>query len=698
MPSGLDFLSGLSRYCCLLLGDDDTGKAQPLAAKLLTPNGWITMGDVQMGDTLLSPTGEHIAVLGVYPQGPKTVYKVTCNDGASTECCDDHLWLTQSKGQRGHGDPATVKATREIRESLDAYGKGHGGWWHSIPIPTGLNFTMERPLPIDPYVLGVLLGDGCFQRSSVSLSNPDTAVHQTVAGLLPEGIILRQWDIDEGCPTFGLSTERRLPGSNLIMNYLRGVDLAGNGSAEKFIPTEYQFSTVANRLALLQGLMDTDGTVDKRGVGWEYSTSSPQLAADVASLVRSLGGVAMSSSRIPRYTHKGELRTGQRSHRVFVILPPGMQPFRLSRKFDRCNRQEWPLRSIKQVEAIGEKECQCISVEGGLYITDDFIVTHNTRHALSFPVPYAASSDPAGLAIAKLDPRLRRNLELGWVEYLVPKDGDLQTFFDNSSASRKLPASQNLYAMLDDVHAKAKEERIQSFLYDPISYLSHMYFQKLMIYDKSKYTSPKTGNLDTQGMYGALNVWLRTFVIQSLLPLTQAGPHGLNVIVTCHLMRESEEKATTGGDSDNAKLPLNKGVDIKASILGGYRDHVTKPFGAALVLETDLRQVELKEKDANGKPVIEERKKFWCYCSKSTLKKSAGAAGFGEGVIQAKDKYGLLAKYGPRFSLNGVYLYDILEEIAASAAASSDGRKLSDAATTAATTTTESKEKVTHVK
>jgi hypothetical protein len=324
--------------------------------------------------------------------------------------------------------------------------------------------------------------------------------------------------------------------------------------------------------------------------------------------------------------------------------------------------------------------------------------TGKTRHALSFPVPYAASSDPAGLAIAKLDPRLRRNLEQGWVEYLVPADGDLEVFFSNSKQHRALPPSQNLYAMLDDVHAKAKEERIQSFLYDPISYLSHMYFQKMTIHDKAKYTSSKTGNIDTKSMYGALNVWLRTFVIQSLLPLTQAGPHGLNVIVTCHLMRESEENATTGGDGEGAKLPLNKGVDIKASILGGYRDHVTKPFGAALVLETDLRQVELKEKGADGKPIIEERKKFWCYCSKSTLKRSAGAAGFGEGVIQAKDKYGLLAKYGPRFSLNNAYLYDLLEEIAASAATGSDSHKLSDAAATAAATTTESKEKVNHVK
>jgi hypothetical protein len=303
--------------------------------------------------------------------------------------------------------------------------------------------------------------------------------------------------------------------------------------------------------------------------------------------------------------------------------------------------------------------------------------TGKSRQALSFPAPYVAASDPAGLAIAKLDPKLRRNLAQGWVEYLVPAKDALKDFFVRDYKKRDLRPHQNLYAMLADVEAKAKEERVQTLVYDPLSYLATTYMEKLLEYDRAQFVA-KNGELDKRAMYGDLRNWLQQFIIGSLLPATQFGPHGLNVVVTCHLMRESEEKAA--GVGENNITPINKGVDIKASILGSYRDHVTKPFGAALVFETDVRQFE--KRDAKGQPVmqvlkegakptpvLEERKVHWCYCSKATLKKSAGAAGFGDGVIQAKDKYGLLERYGPRFKMTGMYLYDMLQEIHADAQA-----------------------------
>jgi hypothetical protein len=168
---------------------------------------------------------------------------------------------------------------------------------------------------------------------------------------------------------------------NPLLKHLRALGLTGTRATTKFIPTNYKFNTVANRIALLQGLLDTDGSVDTRS-HIEYSTSSKQLARDVIELVQSLGGTATVSARIPKYTYQGQRREGQRSYRLVISLPAAIRPFRLSRKANRyTHRPKYPpSRAITAVTFVGRKEAQCIAVDAPdhLYVTDDYIVTHNT--------------------------------------------------------------------------------------------------------------------------------------------------------------------------------------------------------------------------------------------------------------------------------------------------------------------------------
>jgi hypothetical protein len=158
-------------------------------------------------------------------------------------------------------------------------------------------------------------------------------------------------------------------------------------SEGKFIPHVYKFASVEQRRKLLSGLLDSDGGPWKQqkantATPVEFTSVSEKLADDVRFLVQSLGGRAIKASRTTFYTHKGERRKGQRSYRIRISFASGWNPFILKRKADMykpCTKF-LPSRAIVRVDCIGRKRCQCISVAApdGLYVTDDFIVTHNT--------------------------------------------------------------------------------------------------------------------------------------------------------------------------------------------------------------------------------------------------------------------------------------------------------------------------------
>jgi superfamily II DNA or RNA helicase len=384
---GLDFLDYLRsfKFGGILADDMGLGKAQDKLSLILTPTGWRIFGDLQVGDEVMNASGGISRVTGIFPQGELEAFRVYFSDGASAKCSDDHLWAVNSAVRKKRGNPNQILTLRQIRENLrDAAGNAR----HYIPIAAPMNFGNDETLPIEPYLLGCLLGDGGFSHNSVRLTSADDEILTTCRELLPTGTEM----VAIGRYDYALRTHAANPirTQNTLRAALVELDLMGCGSSIKFVPKKYLLAGISDRLSLLQGLMDTDGSITAREGHVEFTSVSEGLADAVAFLVRSLGGVArMRYKAKPTYTYKGEKRVGKPAYRVSIALPAEFNPFRLARKADTyrhlARTKYFPTRAIVDVQPIGKREMQCISVDAPdhLYITDDFIVTHNTLQVIA---------------------------------------------------------------------------------------------------------------------------------------------------------------------------------------------------------------------------------------------------------------------------------------------------------------------------
>ena len=369
----------------LLLADSTgAGKAQPLDAKVMTPTGWRAIGSLRVGDGVTDPDGGTAVVTGVFPQGKKEIFRVTTKDRGQTECCAEHLWMTQNSYQRGRGIFRVQSLAKIMEKGLCIPTKYACGsvWNHNqvfLPQHAEVTFVDDAPLPIDSYVLGVLIGDGGL-TNRINLTSDDLEVVERCRTRLPPGV-----DIVSTGQKFGHRIARTARGGpNPMTITLRELGLIGKHSYEKTIPGIYMSASAKDRYELLRGLMDTDGDISCGGrhVTSTFNTTSKVLAEQVRELCFSLGGLAsIGKPRQTTYTYKGKKLLGRTSYRVNVRTPEC--PFFLPRK---ASRWKTPLivRPIVNIESVGEKEAVCISVSSRrrLYITDDYIVTHNTVSAI----------------------------------------------------------------------------------------------------------------------------------------------------------------------------------------------------------------------------------------------------------------------------------------------------------------------------
>lgn len=376
------------------------GKAQPLDAKILTPRGWTRMGALQVGDVVIAGDGSPTRVVGVFPQGEKEIFRVRFSDGSETECCDEHLWLTQTFDERTRASAGRkagkswrcalpkVRALADIRSTL--LDPRLGSKNHTIPIVGAVQFE-STATALDPYLLGVLIGDGSLRQDGVSLSTADDELLNAVRAALPPGceavhVGAYDWRLRyNGARMYAAGRGGWLP-SNPIITEMRRTGLQGTHSHSKFLPPDYLFNSVEARTSLLQGLMDTDGWVQAAGTSIYFSTASERLADDVTTLVQSLGGTVSRRIKNTAYTHRGLRLAGRPSHVLCLKLPNSVRPFRLSRKAEKVrNKTKYgPVRYVVDVQPVGRKAAQCIAVAhpSHLYVTDDFIVTHNTSEMI----------------------------------------------------------------------------------------------------------------------------------------------------------------------------------------------------------------------------------------------------------------------------------------------------------------------------
>lgn len=355
------------------------GKAQPLWSKILTPSGWVTMGDIKVGDYVVGSDGKPKKVLGVYPQGIKPVYEVTTKRGTKTHCCKEHLWAVRTKSDASRGKPFKVKQLKDIMKDLSDTG-GKGNKWQ-LPFLSSPIEMEKRDLPLHPYYLGVLLGDGCFGEYSLSFTNTEEDIIEKVELLKPKEDRIARSSSKDTCYNI-VKHEGRGRKITVTMEAIRSMGLGHKGSHEKFIPKDYLYSCAEDRLALLHGLVDTDGYVTREH-SIEYVSTSKQLAEDVAELIRSLGGVCnVSVKENPKYSYKGETRFGKTAYRVNArfseggVVPVSSKKHTLKYKPIKRRLSE----TIQTVEFYGQAECQCIMIDSDdhLYVTDDYILTHNT--------------------------------------------------------------------------------------------------------------------------------------------------------------------------------------------------------------------------------------------------------------------------------------------------------------------------------
>ncbi len=384
IPALDERLSGLQPgELVLCVGYTSEGKSNPVDVPVLTPTGWRRIGDLAVGDQVVDPEGAPSQVAGVYPQGVLPVYRLTFSDGSTAEASGDHLWAIRHWKPVKSGGTQTQQRVREVwtTDQLRARVASPSRNPALVEAPglASLDFP-ESALPVDPYLLGVLLGDGHLGSTPVLTFGAEDAeeLAAQIRDALPAGIVLREAVVRAGAANYSVVRAAGLRGANPLSRALGDMGLRGCRSWEKFVPEQYKWASAKTRLAVLQGLMDTDGG-HERGRA-KFSSASERLRDDVVWLARSLGlRAAVLSDKTPYYTHNGERRQGRTAYRCAIWEKPELRVFRLARKQGPIPARDAG-RVIQSVEYVRDAECVCIAVSAPsrLFVTNDFIPTHNT--------------------------------------------------------------------------------------------------------------------------------------------------------------------------------------------------------------------------------------------------------------------------------------------------------------------------------
>lgn len=372
--------------------------------KVVTPFGYRRIDDLKAGDIISGLDGSFQKVLYKVNHGLLPSYKLKFIDGSEVIASYDHPWNVRktckiSKKRRNNNlslsESWEVYTTQMIVDFLNKKEKGEIKNGHIVvPVCKPVKFTANQrtPIKIDPYVFGALLGDGCFSEHLMS--------HGKVGFTTEDEEIVNEFTVagydmsNSSNKTNNNAKDYRIYSKDLC-EALEYYGMRGHLSHDKFIPERYKFAPVDVRISLLQGLMDTDGSIDQRG-HLSYSTVSKQLAEDVKFLVSSLGGIATISFNPTHYIKNGERVECNGTYDIYIKIEDSFRFFRLSRKKDRSRRFNGGVgeytRRIVGYEYVGLKECCCIRVSNAdsLFMVEDFVVTHNSK---SFSILLEALKD-----------------------------------------------------------------------------------------------------------------------------------------------------------------------------------------------------------------------------------------------------------------------------------------------------------------
>ena len=351
----------------IIAGQGGVGKAQPDSTMIPTPNGFRRLDSLQVNDYVFDLTGNPTRILGVFPQGIKDCYQITFSDGRTALSCDEHLWTTlTSKGN------FKVRALKEmIPDYMGKDKRGFNTYKYKIPAGNFIQYSTKH-FEIDPYVIGCFLGDGCCLEDYLTISSNDKDLVVELERLT--GISARKNPAQNYSWTFG---------TKLTRVYFKDVPELINYSYNKTIPEQYMYGDFEQRLALLQGLLDTDGSARKDRNSATFTSTSLGLIEQVQELVWSLGG------------HAGRIQEDQRDSCYFININAPKEllarMFRLQRKIDVVlnsppTRTRFDQLTIHEIKYVGQCSMRCIKVDNELeiYRTEQYIPTHNTAMMCEF--------------------------------------------------------------------------------------------------------------------------------------------------------------------------------------------------------------------------------------------------------------------------------------------------------------------------
>lgn len=388
----------------VLIGPAGSGKAMPKDMKIPTPDGEKLFGELKVGDYVFDRNGKPTKVLGVYDRGVRPCFELTLSDGRKTRCCDEHLWTCYTS--KNNFKTLTLREMIEIGIRHKCHKRGA-----RFRIPTnGFVEFKQKTLPVHPYIIGAFLGDGCCTERNLTLSSNDFPVIERVAALLN-------------------ATYKRNSTHNYSWIFLRNghslktkdvfKEVAScliQGSNDKRIPSDYLYGSREQRIALLQGLFDTDGSVSYRSNGMAtFSTTSKTLYENVSHLLRSLG-VQVSNETKPvcrgRVKQDGTCST---DYALTTYLRPEQfeMCFSLPRQLDKLKSVygtfKRPTKRTDRVALVDVREVepceqQCILVDNDehLFLANDFIVTHNTHNAVNDYFPTKVQKTKKGTLLVSL--------------------------------------------------------------------------------------------------------------------------------------------------------------------------------------------------------------------------------------------------------------------------------------------------------
>ena len=368
----------------LCLAAAGSGKSIPNSTIIPTPNGWRKVSEIKKGDFLFDQDGNPTKVLGVFPQGKKEVYEITFGDGRAAKCCVDHIWSVHKdtwKDKDKFKDYTLKEILADKWEKIDS--RGHKTHVFSIPCSKAVKYNTTQELTADPYLLGVFLGDGSCLEPELTLSSNDKEIVEKIQLIL-------------GCPEvyknpanyhwnfYKNNKRQRVQTEEIFGKY------AGNVcrySYEKSIPEAYKLASVEDRYKLIQGLMDTDGSITRSGGRYHvsFTTTSEKLKDDFIEVMGSLGYVCSC-----RIDSREEKYTAGKAYDIKINIPNSekYKLFSLSRKkniakecIDKPQHRKYDRTTITNIRDLGyEEEMTCFYVdnEKHLFLMNDYIVTHNT--------------------------------------------------------------------------------------------------------------------------------------------------------------------------------------------------------------------------------------------------------------------------------------------------------------------------------